>query len=393
VVIGAAIHSVRAVPASAIPTVAGWVQRHGAPLHVHVSEQPAENAACRAAHGRSPTQLLADLGALGPRTTAVHATHLDDRDVELLASTGTTVCLCPTTERDLGDGIGPARALVAAGVPLSLGSDGHARIDAYAEARAVELDQRLVSLERGVLPVPALVAALTDVGQRSLGFADAGRLEVGAQADLVAVDLTSVRTAGATPDARGRRRAVRRERVGRHRRDRRRAPGGARRGARARRRRRAARHRDRRRERGGPAPVTSTLYDRIGELVTCDPSVGDGSPLGLLHDAAVAVEDGRIVWVGASADAPAADDRVDVDGRCVLPGFVDSHTHLVFAGRRSAEFAARMAGTPYAAGGIRTTVAATRAATDDELRARLRRLAAEARGRARRRSRSSPATA
>jgi formiminoglutamate deiminase len=149
VVIGAAIHSVRAVPASAIPTVAGWVQRHGAPLHVHVSEQPAENAACRAAHGRSPTQLLADLGALGPRTTAVHATHLDDRDVELLASTGTTVCLCPTTERDLGDGIGPARALVAAGVPLSLGSDGHARIDAYAEARAVELDQRLVSLERG----------------------------------------------------------------------------------------------------------------------------------------------------------------------------------------------------------------------------------------------------
>jgi imidazolonepropionase len=125
--------------------------------------------------------------------------------------------------------------------------------------------------------------------------------------------------------------------------------------------------------------TTSTLYDRIGELVTCDPSVGDGSPLGLVHDAAVVVEDGRIAWVGASADAPATDQRIDVDGRCVLPGFVDSHTHLVFAGQRSAEFAARMAGTAYAAGGIRTTVAATRAATDDELRARLLHLAAEAR--------------
>jgi formiminoglutamate deiminase len=200
VVIGAAIHSVRAVPADAIPAVADWAQRHTAPLHVHVSEQPAENAACRAAHGRSPTRLLADLGALGPTTTAVHATHLDDRDVEVLAATGTTVCLCPTTERDLGDGIGPARALVAAGVPVSLGTDGHARIDAFEEARAMELDQRLAHLSRGVLPIPRLVEALTTIGQRSLGFDDAGRLEVGARADLVAVDLTSVRTAGATPD-------------------------------------------------------------------------------------------------------------------------------------------------------------------------------------------------
>jgi len=125
--------------------------------------------------------------------------------------------------------------------------------------------------------------------------------------------------------------------------------------------------------------VTSVLYDAIGELVTCDPTVGDGSPLGLLHDAAVVVEDGRIAWLGRSGDAPATDDRVDLGGRCVIPGFVDSHTHLVFAGQRSAEFAARMAGEPYTAGGIRTTVGATRAATDGELRTLLDARVAETR--------------
>lgn len=125
--------------------------------------------------------------------------------------------------------------------------------------------------------------------------------------------------------------------------------------------------------------MTSVVYDRIGELVTCDADTGGGGPLGRLEDAAVVVDDGRIAWVGSAGHAPAADERVDLDGRCVLPGFVDSHTHLVSAGQRSAEFAARMAGRPYAAGGIRTTVAATRAASDEVLRARLQRLAAEAR--------------
>lgn len=112
----------------------------------------------------------------------------------------------------------------------------------------------------------------------------------------------------------------------------------------------------------------SGLIDHIGELVTCDPSVGDGSPLGILQDAAVAIEDGRIAWVGPSAEAPATDLRTDVEGQCVLPGFVDSHTHVVFAGDRSDEFAARMAGQTYTAGGIQRTVASTRAATDDALR-------------------------
>lgn len=198
VTVGAAIHSVRAVPAADIPVVVAWATSHGAPLHVHVSEQPAENEACHAVHGRSPTVLLADCGALGPRTTAVHATHLDDLDVRALAGSGARVCLCPTTERDLGDGIGPADRLAAAGVSLSLGTDSHAVIDAFEEARAIELDLRLATLQRGNLPITDLFDIMTAAGQTSLGTADAGRLQVGARADLVAVDLTSVRTAGAS---------------------------------------------------------------------------------------------------------------------------------------------------------------------------------------------------
>jgi imidazolonepropionase len=125
--------------------------------------------------------------------------------------------------------------------------------------------------------------------------------------------------------------------------------------------------------------MTSLLLRHIGELVTNDPTLGDGSPLGLLTDAALVVEGGRVAWVGRTADAPVADAVQDVGGRAVLPGFVDSHSHLVFAGDRSAEFAARMAGTPYSAGGIRTTVAATRAASDEELAAHVGRHVAEMR--------------
>ncbi len=123
--------------------------------------------------------------------------------------------------------------------------------------------------------------------------------------------------------------------------------------------------------------MTSRLLTGIGELVTADPDHGEGE-LGLRHDAALVVDDGRIAWVGAAAQAPVTDEATDVHGRCVLPGFVDSHTHLVFAGDRTAEFTARMSGEPYSAGGIATTVAATRAADDATLRAGLLRHVTEA---------------
>jgi imidazolonepropionase len=125
--------------------------------------------------------------------------------------------------------------------------------------------------------------------------------------------------------------------------------------------------------------MTSLLVSNIAELVTNDPAVGDGSPLGLLQDAALVIEGGRVAWVGRRADAPPADALTDLGGRAVVPGFVDSHAHLVFAGDRGPEFAARMAGEPYAAGGIRTTVAATRAASDEQLTAGVARLVGEMR--------------
>lgn len=123
--------------------------------------------------------------------------------------------------------------------------------------------------------------------------------------------------------------------------------------------------------------MTSTLITNIGELVTNDPDADD--LLGLREQAALVIEGGAVAWVGPAAQAPAADEQVDVGGRAVLPGFVDSHSHLVFAGDRSAEFAARMAGESYAAGGIRTTVAATRAATDEQLTGHVARLVEEMR--------------
>jgi formiminoglutamate deiminase len=194
--IGVAAHSVRAVPRAALTTVAAAAEA-GRPLHVHLSEQPAENAACRAAHGLTPAGLLAAEGVLGPATTAVHATHLTLDDVALLGGSGTTACLCPTTEGDLADGIGPARALRDAGCPLALGGDQHAVTDPFAEARGLEMHERLASGERGRFTPAALLDALT--AHRALGWPDAGRLEVGARADLVAVRLDTPRTAGVDP--------------------------------------------------------------------------------------------------------------------------------------------------------------------------------------------------
>ena len=127
------------------------------------------------------------------------------------------------------------------------------------------------------------------------------------------------------------------------------------------------------------AAGSSLVVTNIGELATLDTETGDGSALGLLRDAAVVLDRGSVTWVGPVAGAPAADRRYDASGAAVIPGFVDSHSHLVFAGDRAEEFTARMAGTPYAAGGIRATVAATRAATDEQLEANVARLVHEMR--------------
>lgn len=122
--------------------------------------------------------------------------------------------------------------------------------------------------------------------------------------------------------------------------------------------------------------MTSTLFTNIASLATNDSELGDGQ-LGMLRDAAIVVSDGVVAWVGSRAQAPAADERVDMDGRAVLPGFVDSHAHLMFAGDRADEFAARMSGAAYSAGGIRSTVSRTREASDDDLRANAKRLVDE----------------
>ncbi|MFD4830915.1 formimidoylglutamate deiminase [Streptomyces uncialis] len=194
--IGAAVHSVRAVPADQLGTVADWARDRRTRLHVHLSEQPAENEACLRAHGRTPAQLLADHGVLGPATTGVHNTHLTAEDIALIGASGTGTCMCPTTERDLADGIGPAKELQSAGSPLSLGSDSHAVIDLLAEARALELNERLRTRIRGHWTTGALLRAATSNGYEALGWPEGGALVAGGPADFTTVALDTVRTAG-----------------------------------------------------------------------------------------------------------------------------------------------------------------------------------------------------
>jgi formiminoglutamate deiminase len=197
---GAALHSVRAVPPEHMHPVVGWSRRRGAPLHVHMSEQRAENDACRAVYGVSPARLLYDEDVLGPRTTVVHATHVSAADLALLGGAQVFACLCPTTERDLGDGLAPACPLAAAGCTLTLGSDSHAVVDMLEEARGVEYAERLARRSRGHLTAEALLQAATCDGHASLGWPDAGEIVPGAWADLVTVSLDSIRTAGAPGD-------------------------------------------------------------------------------------------------------------------------------------------------------------------------------------------------
>ncbi|MCC3298308.1 formimidoylglutamate deiminase [Arthrobacter caoxuetaonis] len=195
--IGAALHSVRAVPEEALADIAGGLDPE-LPLHIHVSEQPAENDACLRATGLTPVQLLGKHNLLSPRLSAIHATHLCPQDIELLGSAGATVVMCPTTEADLADGIGPAAGLASAGVRIALGSDQHAVLDPWLEMRALEHGERLASGTRGRFAPADLHQALSDggaaaQGRRVPGFA-AGRM-----CDLMAVDPASARTAGADP--------------------------------------------------------------------------------------------------------------------------------------------------------------------------------------------------
>jgi formiminoglutamate deiminase len=195
--IGTALHSVRAVPEAALAKVADLV----APLllHLHLSEQPAENQAVEGFYGCTPTALLARHGLLGKASTVVHATHLTDPDIALLGESQAATCFCPTTERDLGDGIGPARALADAGSPLCLGSDQHAVIDMFDEIRGLEGHERLQSQQRVRFTSEDLVTAASSAGYESLGW-DGGRIAEGALADFVVVSTDSVRTIGSRPD-------------------------------------------------------------------------------------------------------------------------------------------------------------------------------------------------
>ena len=196
--LGAAIHSVRAVRREDLPKV---VEAAGdLPLHVHLSEQPGENLACQMYYGCTPTELLDGAGALGPDLTSIHATHLTEHDVELLGGTGTGACICPTTERDLADGLGLSRALHDAGSPISLGSDQNVIIDPFVELRGIEMHERLLTNERDRFSANDLLLAASFNGYRALGWSDGGHLSKGALADFVTVRTDTVNTAGSNHD-------------------------------------------------------------------------------------------------------------------------------------------------------------------------------------------------
>lgn len=201
VLLGAAVHSVRAVPAPDLPVVAEAARAGaaGCPIHLHLSEQPAENEACQAYYRRTPTQLLADEGLLEQGVAAVHATHVAASDRVLLGRSGAAVVACPTTERDLADGIGPMGALATAGCALALGSDQHAVVDPFEELRALEMHERLATGRRGRFTPAELLHAATAGGYRALGRGSHA-LVAGAAADFVTVAADTARTAGARLD-------------------------------------------------------------------------------------------------------------------------------------------------------------------------------------------------
>jgi len=185
--VGAAAHSVRAAPRDWLEGLAEYAVRHELPLHIHADEQPREIEECIEEHGLRPIELLAESGFLGPQTTIVHATHADEGELELLAEHGASVCACPTTEGNLGDGFLPAERILRRGIRLYIGSDSHARVDPFEELREIETNARRLSGRRNVLvdsgevsPTPYLLRA---------GWGVDG-LKAGDPADFVELDLT-----------------------------------------------------------------------------------------------------------------------------------------------------------------------------------------------------------
>lgn len=176
--VGVAPHSVRACPASWLEEIGRYASSEGLVLHVHADEQPREIEECLAEHGCRPIELLARTGCLGERTTVVHGTHADDRELDLLAASGASLCVCPTTEADLGDGFLPAERAHARGIQLCIGSDANVRIDPLEELREIEGTARRQAGRRGVFSTEELLAIGGANGARALGLAVWAEIEV-----------------------------------------------------------------------------------------------------------------------------------------------------------------------------------------------------------------------
>ncbi len=211
--VGVAAHSVRAVPGTWLRRLKALADAEGIPLHIHASEQKGEVEACLEATGMRPVQWLETHGFLGEGTTIVHATHLHTREKIALGRAGVTICVCPTTERDLGDGLVDARGLLERGALLALGSDSHVVIDFFEEMRCLEGHERLRTRRRNVLVAPreaeheradtlsvtpTLWSAATQGGSRAL-FMPLGCLEPGCRADAFTIDLDACELDGVSP--------------------------------------------------------------------------------------------------------------------------------------------------------------------------------------------------
>jgi formimidoylglutamate deiminase len=178
IAVGLAPHSVRACPRDWLEEIGRYAGREALPLHVHADEQPREIEECLAEHGCRPIELLERVGCLGPRTTVVHATHADGGELDLLASTGTTICVCPTTEADLGDGFLPAERVRTRGIPLCIGSDSNVRIDPLEELRELEGIARRQTGRRGVFSTEELLAIGVEAGAAALGLENWPLIEI-----------------------------------------------------------------------------------------------------------------------------------------------------------------------------------------------------------------------